>query len=361
MSGGGDNLYKRDGVWYARIQVDGRDIRRSLRTASRSEAKKRLAVVLEQVAHFRSYGEARHRWKDAVVEWANSKPEISAGTMKRYLVSIGQVRGILDDLHVDEISAKTIAQIARRPGASNATRRRDITAVSVVLRWCAAQGWREDNPARSWDRSVIKERRDPIALPSESDIAAVVAAAPGNFAQMIRFAQYTGMREEECGSLEWSQVDARRKAVNLTRTKTNRVRSVALDDRAAGTLAGTATRLGSPFVFWHGHGDRYLNVSSRFAQIARTAQAHARAGMRPEPRRFRFHDLRHWYAVDYLRQRRGSIYDLQQQLGHTSIRTTEMYLAYLTPDEQQQAKDGPARERHSMQRFGTGEGGDTNA
>ncbi len=351
MPGGSDNLYKRDGVWYARIQVQGRDIRRSLRTASRAEAKKRLATVLEQVSHFRSYGEARHRWKDAVVEWANSKPEISAGTMKRYLVSLGQVRGILDDLHVDEITVRTIAQIARRPGASNATRRRDITAVSVVLRWCAAQGWREDNPARSWDRSVIKERRDPIVLPTEADIAAVVAAAPGNFAQMIRFAQYTGMREEECASLEWAQIDQRRNAVNLTRTKTNRARSVSLDDRAAGTLVGTATRLGSPFVFWHGAGNRYLNVSSRFAAIVKRTNA----------RRFRFHDLRHWYAVDYLRSRRGSIYTLQQQLGHTSIRTTEMYLAYLTPDEQRAAKDGPAQSRHTMQRFSADNGGNANA
>ena len=65
--------------------------------------------------------------------------------MKRYLVSLGQLRGILDGLFVDEISAKAIAQIGRRAGASNATRRRDITAVSVVLRWCVAQGWREDN------------------------------------------------------------------------------------------------------------------------------------------------------------------------------------------------------------------------
>jgi integrase/recombinase XerD len=81
------------------------------------------------------------------------------GTLKRYLVSLGQLRGILDELFVDEITPRTIAQIGRRPGVSNATRRRDITAVSVVLRWCVSQNWREDNPAAVWDRSIIKERR----------------------------------------------------------------------------------------------------------------------------------------------------------------------------------------------------------
>jgi integrase/recombinase XerD len=35
-----------------------------------------------------------------------------------------------------------------------------------------------------------------------------------------------------------------------------------------------------------------------------------------------------------------SIYKLQQRLGHTSIKTTEMYLQHLTPDEKQAAMYG---------------------
>jgi len=339
---GGDNLVKRNGVWYARIQVRGRDVRRSLRTASRAEAKKRLAGVLAQAEHFRFYGESRHTWKEAVVEWAASAPGISPGTLKRYLVSLSQLRGILDELFVDEITPRTIAQIGRRAGVSNATRRRDITAVSVVLRWCVSQNWREDNPAAVWDRSIIKERRDPIVLPEPYDIDCVVSAAPGNLARLIRFAQYTGMREEECASLERSQADLRRAAINLTKTKTNRPRSVPLDERALGTLTGTPPRLGCPFVFWHPPGTRYLTLASRFAAIVKHAQARAKTEKRPIPRAFRFHDLRHWYAVDYLRAG-GSIYTLQQILGHSSIKTTELYLAYLTPAEQEQAKAGSAQ------------------
>ncbi len=33
-----------------------------------------------------------------------------------------------------------------------------------------------------------------------------------------------------------------------------------------------------------------------------------------------------------------SIYDLQARLGHTSIKTTEIYLKYLTPEEGRIAK-----------------------
>jgi len=53
--------------------------------------------------------------------------------------------------------------------------------------------------------------------------------------------------------------------------------------------------------------------------------------------RFRFHDLRHLHAVEWLRSGR-SIYTLQHRLGHDSIKATEVYLKYLAPEEQQRVR-----------------------
>jgi integrase/recombinase XerD len=281
---------------------------------------------LEQAEHIRFHGEARHTWKEAVVEWAKTAHQnIRPTTLKRYLVSLGQVRGIMDGLYIDEITKRTVSGIARRPGVSNATRRRDITAVACVLRWCVSHAWCEDNPAKTWDRSVVRERRDPIVLPETADIAAVIATAPGNFARLIRFAQYTGMRLEEVASLRRDQI--RGDSVQLVNTKNGRPRAVPLDERAIGTLAGTVSHIATSYVFWHSQGERYRNVSSRFRVFVK------RSGVRP----FRFHDLRHWYAVDYLR-RGGSIYRLSQILGHSSVKVTEIYLRYVTPEEAERAK-----------------------
>lgn len=193
--GTGENLFKRGKVWCARIQVDGRDIRRSLRTSSKSEARQRLSKILAEIEHFRFYRDRRHSWKDAVVAWAQEAGgSLKPSTIQRYVVSLGQLRPFLDDLYVDEIDTKVVSRIARRPNITNATRRRDLTALSVVLRWCVAHEWREDNPARSWDRAIIRERREPFVLPAEADIDRVVAAAPAGLARIIRFAQYTGVR-----------------------------------------------------------------------------------------------------------------------------------------------------------------------
>ena len=54
---------------------------------------------------------------------------------------------------------------------------------------------------------------------------------------------------------------------------------------------------------------------------------------------FRFHDLRHRHAVDWLRSGR-SIYDLQHRLGHSSIKVTEIYLQYLSAEEENKVRRG---------------------
>jgi integrase len=330
------NLVLRNGTWYARAEINGRDIRRSLRTGSKVVARQRLKFFLESIEHIRFTGEPRHTWKAAVVEWSSAiTSSVKPNVAKRYKVSLRQVRASLDDLYIDEIGVKTIARVVkdrRDAGATNATIRRDLTAISSVLAYCVAQGWVESNAAKAYDRDVIRERRDPIVLPDPADIDVIVAMAPGNLARLIRFAQFTGMRQEEVGSLERGQI--RGEVVDLWKSKTDRPRAVPLDRHALGTLAGSPQHITSKWVFWHSDGARYANLASRFRELMRRAVKQEAVG-----RAFRFHDLRHWYAVDYLR-RGGNLYVLQKLLGHASIKTTEMYLDYLTPEEQQRAKYG---------------------
>lgn len=227
-----------------------------------------------------------------------------------------------------------------------------------MLRFCVASGWREDNPAAQWDRSAVKERRDPFVLMPREHIEAMVEAAPGNFAHLIRFAEATGMREEEIASLEWSQIRGR--TIDLTRTKTNRARAVPLNDRALSILGDLPRHLRCPYVFWHEARDeneeptRYHNVSSRFGAIrARVNRDRAkqnedlREGEKLSLISFRFHDLRHLFAIDFLREGRGSIYQLQKILGHTSVKTTEGYLDHLTPDEAEAAKSSFGHPAHN--------------
>jgi integrase len=323
------NLYRRGAIWWGRVQVAGAEHRRSLRTRDRAEAATRLKAwkaELERAAHF---GIERHSWKEAVAKYvAEIMPgAVKAGTAARYQTSLRMVDPIVAGLYLDQIDSRTISKIAGRKGPSNATRRRDLTAVSQVLRAARSWGWIDRNPALDYDRGLIRERRDPIHLPTDQDINALVAACPNaTLRVLVRTLHGTGLRLEEAASLERRQLDFARKAITLDRTKTGTARTVPISAQVLGTLQALPVRLGCPYVFWHGDGERYRNLSSRLAAIGK------KAGVT-----FRRHDLRHRFAVDYLRDG-GSIYDLQQILGHSSIKTTEIYLAFLTPAEQRVAK-----------------------
>ncbi len=118
-----------------------------------------------------------------------------------------------------------------------------------------------------------------------------------------------------------------------------------MDERAGGPKGGTVSNLNSAYLFWHGEGDRYHRVSNQFCSIVKRA-AKLNPGFKP----FRFHDLRHWFAVDYLR-RGGNIYALQKILGHTSLTTTEIYLDHLSPEEQEHSKTGGAQKGAQTERF----------
>jgi integrase/recombinase XerD len=88
------------------------------------------------------------------------------------------------------------------------------------------------------------------------------------------------------------------------------------------------------WLFWHDDGFPYANIASQLAGYSRALAVH-----NPTFRRFRFHDLRHAFAVNALKAGM-SIYSLCKHLGHGSISVTEKYLNYLTPEEALAAKAG---------------------
>ena len=87
----------------------------------------------------------------------------------------------------------------------------------------------------------------------------------------------------------------------------------------------------SPYVFNTSFGDRYKTISGMFAAIVNRTEASARRAGIPFTR-FRFHDLRHEFAIRYLNAG-GSLYRVQKLLRHSTIGQTEWYLSYLTPEQ----------------------------
>lgn len=264
---------------------------------------------------------------------------VSPRTAVRYGVSLGQLQPILEGLFLDEINGALVARIIRERGikATNATVKRDLVALSSVIGFAIDQGWQEENPVLTRMKR-IKERRDPIVLPDPDHIRMVIDRAPGMLASMIEVAWRTGARQNELAGARRGQFADNRKELTLY-GKGNKARVIDLETFGGyELLRALPTALRGAYLFWHDGGQRYANVASRFRAIVRDVAAReAEAGREFRP--FRFHDLRHRHAVDWLQSGR-SIYDLQHRLGHSSIKVTELYLDFLTPEQARIVKQG---------------------
>jgi integrase/recombinase XerD len=339
----------RGDILWGRIQVRGRDIKWSLRTNDPAAARRRRKEYQEQAVARAYYGEQRRTFAEVLEAWGKViTREVAPRTAARYAVSLGQLQPFLDGLYLDQVDGARVAEIIRLRQAhkiTNATIKRDLVALSSVINFAIGQAWTEANPVPSRMR-LLKERRDPIMLPEHSHIRMVIDRAPGMFANLVEIACKTGARQEELVNARREQFDHVRRTLSLI-GKGNKRRTIDLDPfDGYDALRSLPTALGGAFLFWHHQGQRYRNVASRFrALVADVAERAKKQGKEFRP--FRFHDLRHRHAVDWLQSGR-SIYDLQQRLGHKSVKTTEIYLEFLTAEEartvKQQAgtKTGPS-------------------
>ncbi len=341
-------IYERNGILWARFKIKGVEYRESLRTRTVSVAEKRMKAVKEAVQERAFFGaEEAVSWQQAVVSW-NEKGARALGikpsTFDRYVTSMGQLDPHLGDKILREIDVKLLKQVVasrQRAGATNATIRRDMTAISSVLAHAVDMDWLEENAARAIDRSRFRERKALIILPQQESVAQVFADQ-SRFMDMARFALACGMREEEVAGMTHDRIDRTRKTATLQVTKGNRIREVTLTDAALAIVDRQPRHIKHRFVFWEDNGERFTNVAERWRnKLAGVTRKAARLEL--EFTHFRFHDLRHLFAVTFLRERRGTIYDLQQELGHASIATTERYLDHLTSEEKIAAKHGVAQ------------------
>lgn len=335
------HTYWRKGVLWARFSVNGREYRGSLRTNEPKVARSRVAKLREKEIGAAAFGEERKTWEQACIEWgAHIINEVGRLTAKRYMCSLDQIKPHVAGKYVDEIGKADVLAIvkARRlKKRTNATIKRDLLAMSSVLKFAEMHDWRVGNPA-FLIMQTMSEKRDPILLPLQADYDHILSKLTKPFADLVRAARMTGCRISELVTAERQNFNAGAGTL-LVKGKGNKLRSISLDQPAIDLIQSLPAAIGSKRIF-HNGGSSLHNGSFVFSKATKAARLAAQQKGKkrgPEFTGFRFHDLRHWFAVDWLKNGR-SIYDLQQHLGHTSVSTTEIYLQFLTVEEKEKVK-----------------------
>jgi integrase/recombinase XerD len=345
--------YWRGNQLWGRAKVNGQEYRWSLQTDNPKVAAERRKAGKDRVIADK-FGDAKRTFTEVLDLWADwIEAQVGPKTVKRYASSLAQLAVWLEDKTLSEIDSRLVADIIRQRTAqrvTNATIKRDLVALSSVLNFAIDQSWRDDNPALIRMRRV-KEKRHLIVLPKQADIDLVIQRSPSVIGNLIRTAIATGARENELVRSLREHVDHNRKQITLIGKGHDGVekrRAIELTPFAGYDLVSALPAFaGSPNLFWHHEGKAYTTFPQQFYRIVRTTELWARKnGISFRP--FRFHDLRHLHAVNWLKDGR-SIYDLQQRLGHTSLKVTERYCEFLTAEEQRIVKGLAERtENHTL-------------
>jgi integrase len=218
------------------------------------------------------------------------------------------------------------------PGASN-TKNRALITLKALFRDLAGRGLAPASPAAGVSRPRAGAPPRPgcaIAWADVAGVAALVGARGQVYSDLVTLGAHTGLRWGELAELRFSDARAGGAMLSVSRSadargrvkepKSGRARVVPLD-RAAREVV-ERRRLAAPGP------DALVLPSPRGYRLARRNVV-ARSGWALAAPGHRLHCLRHTFAVHLVDVPGVATSDIQRWLGHSSLATTERYLASL--------------------------------
>jgi hypothetical protein len=259
---------------------------------------------------------------DLATAWlARQKGHVKATTYRGATISwnvhikpkFGSVK--LRELTRDEVS--DWHQTHRRKFAANAA----VQELTAALTWAQeTKGWLTKNPLKKF-RYYANRRRQMVLTPEQikSLIAALNSETPRRWAApyLFKLLLFTGLRLREWSMAEWSQFSDTTGTLTLHDSKTG-PRTVQLGEDARIILRQIRSqpKAHDRWIFPNSTSPGPLKFPHSYWNAVRV-----RVGL-PS---LRVHDLRHTYAT-YGLLAGANMKEVQQMLGHRSIKTTERYV-----------------------------------
>lgn len=250
---------------------------------------------------------------------------IKGSTRDRYQISARALAGTFGAVPIHEYSRGMVADyIARRrqAGVQDATIRRDLAALRVMLNAAVGWEWLDSNPLGRIRMRGLKEVQRTRFL-SREEWDRLAAACDPDLRALCTLAVETGMRMGELLSLEWGDVSAARMEIAIRGGKTGS-RTVPLSQAALDTLRGLPRASGLVFR-------REGPLGPEPLKVQRVSQRFALAAAKAKLRDVRFHDLRHTFA-SWKVQAGHDLYRIQRILGHKGPQMTQRYAQLRTED-----------------------------
>ncbi len=300
-------VYKRGGIWYARVQVGNRRVERSVASGGQKEAKELEAALrqrLESDRHAKRVGRSLDRtFGEALLEYLK-QPETQALRSYPYLLSkAALIRPHLETTALEQVpeAAEQMKQTFLAAGLKPATINRRLALVRRILR-LSYRPWRWLKAPLSL--TLLTEDNERHVYPSAEVTRQLAAACPDKDAgDALLVIFFTGMRRGEFFMVNADPTHAREGFIHLySGTKTNRPGRIPIVEEIAPIVARMPL-------------DLTPNQLRRNFETARAAIGWDDLHL---------HDLRHGYA-SWLAAADADFLDVMSLLRHVSPASTKRY------------------------------------
>lgn len=310
----GIRLFQHRTIWY--VEIDGK--RRSLRTHDNSEARRLFSQIKREylagkLAHltgqctksFQAFCDEFSAWSEQVQPRATSRANCLA--LQKLLLHVG-AHTKLDRItlkHIDQMIAK-----CKTDGLSVASINHYIRHARSAMNKAVEWGYINSNPFAG-AKELPLEKAPPRYLPKSDAVAFLSKIQDVDRRRLITAYLATGRRRSELLTLRWEDIDFARNAYFIRQSKNHLSRWYPLPAMFKQVLVSIGIRKeGKVFTRWQ-HPDTLSKIVKQELVAAGYSDMH-------------LHHLRHTFAS--IKAIEGTpLRILQELLGHTEYRTTEIY------------------------------------
>ena len=321
--------YKRGRVWYSKIKINGKVIRKALSTDQRIAENKLADLIKQRDAVKHNHAPRDLSWYTFRTEYIHDrKTEKADNTWEgderafREFEAIAPIHrldqmtpGLLDKVRTKWIGCR-IYKKNRRPKIYVINR--DLRSIKTAMRWAERQGYL---PKQEWTTvQYIKTPKGRLHFFSIEDLQALKKVCRGVWLTILYLGARAGLRPAEMYWLEWTDIDFHHNRINIAPKahwvpKDYECRVIPMTPDLREHLEHLITKRSDARVLSEeGHVPTLNSMTVYFKRLA------MKAGLAGTP-----YTLRHTYGSLYT-QNGGNIYRLQKYMGHADIETTMIYV-----------------------------------
>lgn len=317
----GENLYRLEssGTYYGLLKRASKQFRRSLKTADRKLAERRLAELRQQIGNLSLSEDASATFGDVARRWLETtRHALKSSSVKRRETCMKNLAPYFNGVTIRNATARHCERWLTERGSKIAaqTFAHELNTMNGVFGYAVRQGLVLANPARDIKRRKITQAK--ITVPTREQFKQLVAAIrasdgrpdsqrkakPG--ADLVELLAYSGCRVAEATSLRWSDMSFERNCITITGgetgTKNHESRTVPMTDALRELLLRVQT-------------ENQAQPSDLISPIKDAKKSLRTACRRLGFPQFTHHDFRHFFATTCI-EAGVDIPTISKWLGH---------------------------------------------